>query len=144
MIPIRACILACLLGVATPAAAAPPAPLSANPGPALPAWDQLSQAQRDLLVGPVRDRWDADPEARSRMLRHAERWQQMTPEQRQRARQGIKRWEHMSPERRREARVLFQHMRTLPDAEREALRERWKTMSPDERQRWLETHRPRD
>ena len=30
------------------------------------------------------------------------------------------------------------------EAEREALRTRWKTMSAEERQRWLGTNRPRD
>ncbi|PJK00642.1 hypothetical protein CO641_01295 [Lysobacteraceae bacterium NML91-0213] len=142
MTAIRTFLLAALLGLATPALADPPT--DDTGAPALPAWDQLDQAQRDVLVQPVRDRWDASPEARQRMLRHAERWRQMTPEQRDRARQGMKRWEDMSPERRAEARVLYQHMRQLPAAEREALRARWKTMSADERQRWLETHRPRD
>lgn len=142
MTPIRTCILAALLGLSASALAAPPA--ARVDAPALPAWDQLDQAQRDILIQPVRDRWDASPEARQRMLRHAERWRQMTPEQRDRARQGMKRWEDMSPERRAEARVLYQHMRQLPEAEREALRARWKTMSAEERQRWLENHRPRD
>ena len=142
MTPIRTCLLAALLGLTGSAFATPPT--ASENTPALPAWDQLDQAQRDVLVQPVRDRWDASPEARRRMLRHAERWRQMTPEQRDRARQGMKRWEDMSPERRAEARVLYQHMRLLPAAEREALRARWKTMSADERQRWLETNRPRD
>ncbi|WP_129136564.1 DUF3106 domain-containing protein [Luteimonas sp. YGD11-2] len=142
MTPIRTCLLAALLGLTGSAFATPPT--ASENTPALPAWDQLDATQRDLLVQPVRDRWDASPEARQRMLRHAERWRQMTPEQRDRARQGMKRWEDMSPERRAEARVFYQHMRRLPEAEREALRTRWKTMSAEERQRWLGTNRPRD
>lgn len=104
----------------------------------LPAWEQLTDQQREALIATVRDRWNDAPEQRARMLRHAERWQQMTPEERQRAHHGMKRWRDMSPERRAEARALYQRMRHLPAAERDALRERWKDMSPGERRQWLE------
>lgn len=108
----------------------------------LPEWDRLSEAQRQALVSTVRDRWNDEPEQRARMLHHAERWQQMTPEQRRRAHHGMKRWQHMSPEGREEARALHQRMRDLPQAERDALRERWKTMTPAQRRAWLEQNPP--
>lgn len=104
----------------------------------LPDWDQLTVQQREALVAPVRARWNSEPEKRARMLRHAERWQQMTPEERERAHHGMKRWRDMSPERREEARALYQRMRGMPAEERKALRERWEDMSPEQRREWLE------
>lgn len=104
----------------------------------LPDWDQLTAQQREALVAPMRARWNSEPEKRARMLRHAERWQQMTPEEREHARHGMKRWRHMSPERREEARALYQRMRDMPAEERKALRERWEDMSPEQRREWLE------
>ena len=57
---------------ATPAPAAPVAPL--------PAWEQLSESQRESLLAPLRDRWNsADAGQRQRMLSHGQRWQSMSP-----------------------------------------------------------------
>src|SRR3546814_11369012 len=39
----------------------------------LPAWEQLSAEQRERLVAPLRQRWNANPTERARMYRHAER-----------------------------------------------------------------------
>ncbi|HCT24840.1 MAG TPA: hypothetical protein DIW85_01375, partial [Stenotrophomonas sp.] len=58
---------------------------AARPAPAapLPAWEQLSEAQRDSLLAPLRDRWNgADAGQRQRMLSHGQRWQSMSPEER--------------------------------------------------------------
>src|SRR5690625_4406944 len=64
-------------------------PALAQSGPAqLPEWDQLSSDQREALIATVRDRWNEAPDRRARMLRHAERWQQMSPEERERAHHG--------------------------------------------------------
>lgn len=102
-----------------------------------PAWDQLTAAQRDQLIAPVRDRWNsADAQARERMLEHARRWQTMTPAERAQARHGMHSWKHLPPEQREEARALYSKLRTLPDAERDALRDRWKQMTPEQRRRW--------
>ncbi|WP_310233047.1 DUF3106 domain-containing protein [Luteimonas terrae] len=102
-----------------------------------PAWDQLTPAQREQLIGPVRERWNgASAEERSRMLEHARRWQSMTPAERAEARHGMHSWKQLPPEQREEARALYTKLRTLPDAEREALRERWKQMTPEQRRRW--------
>ena len=79
----------------------------------LPAWEQLSAEQRDLLVAPLRERWNANPAERARMYHHAERWHEMTPEQRKHARRGMRHWEHMSPERRAEMKALFQAMKAM-------------------------------
>ena len=139
--PLRTRLLVCLLALAPLSAFAQQAPAAA----ALPAWDQLSAEQRELLLGPVRDRWNRSaPEDRRDMLDHARRWQSMTPEQREHARHGMKRWRGMPPEKREEARALFEHIRPLPDAERKAMLERWKAMTPEQRKAWVEAHPPKD
>jgi predicted Fe-S protein YdhL (DUF1289 family) len=116
--------------------------LAAPPAPApLPAWDQLSPAQRDLVIAPLRDRWNADPKVRTRLFQHAQRWQQLTPEQRARMRHGLGKWEHMDPQQRETMRALFHRMRDLTPAQRTALREQWRAMTPQQRQEWVEANR---
>jgi hypothetical protein len=113
--------------------------LKANAGdPPLPEWERLSEAQRALLVAPIRERWNAEPEARARMLRHAQRWQQLTPQQRRHAHRGMKRWSHLSPEQQDRARAIFARIRDLPEGERRQWRERWRQMTPEQRKAWLE------
>ena len=70
--PLRALALCLLLAVAAPA-------LAADPAAPLPAWEQLSAAQREQLIAPMRERWNAEPAQRARMLNHAQRWKQMSP-----------------------------------------------------------------
>lgn len=125
-----------LLLAAFPAFAADPAPAS------LPEWDRLGAEQRELLIAPIRERWNASPEDRPRMLEHARRWQQMTPEQRQRARFGLRRWVRMNPEQREQTRALFAKMLTLDEAGRRALKEQWRTMTPEQRRAWVEANPP--
>jgi hypothetical protein len=123
------------------ASAAAPA-FCAEPPATLPAWDQLTPAQRDLVVAPVRDRWNADPAARARMLGHAQRWQQLSPDQRIRMRRGLGRWEHMDPEQRQAMRALFHKMRAMTPAQRDALRGKWRAMTPQQRHDWVEANAP--
>lgn len=105
----------------------------------LPAWEQLTPAQREQLIAPTRERWNsASPEHRQRMFEHAHRWQSMSPEDRKRAHRGMRRWEHMSPEKREEMRALFEKMRTLPPEQRTALKKQWRAMTPEQRKAWLE------
>ena len=33
-----------------------------------PEWDQLSQAQRDAIIAPLRERWNANPGERAKMV----------------------------------------------------------------------------
>lgn len=109
----------------------------------LPAWDQLTAEQRELLLAPVRERWNrSEPERRAHMLEHARRWQSMTPEQREHARHGMKRWRSLPPEQRQNARALFEHTRSMPEGERKALLERWKAMTPEQRKAWVKAHPP--
>ena len=109
----------------------------------MPAWEQLSAEQRELLVAPLRERWNANPTERSRIYRHAERWQAMTPDERKHARRGLSHWEHMDPERRAEMKALFQAMKSMSPEERKALRKRWHGMTPEQRRQWVGANPPR-
>lgn len=131
--PTRLCPVLLLLAlVAGPAMAQ-----TARQAASLPAWEQLSPAQRELLIGPIRERWNANPDARTRLFEHAQRWRQLTPEQRTNAHHGLGRWEKMDPQQRQTMRVLFQKMRDLPPDQRRALRERWRAMTPEQRHAWV-------
>ncbi len=126
------------------------------------AWEQLSEADRALLLQPLRERWNqADAGQRRRMYAHALRWRTMTPEQRARARIGIVRFERLSPaqraqlralfentrgldsQKRRQAFALFHAMRGMSPEARAALRQEWAKMSPQQRQAWMQAHAPR-
>jgi len=106
----------------------------------LPAWEQLSAEQRELLISPLRDRWNAQPQERARMLEHAKRWKALPPEARERARKGVHRFEQMDPEQRRIARAIFAATRDMSPEQREQLRKDWAQMSPAQRQEWLRKH----
>ncbi|MEO6365632.1 MAG: DUF3106 domain-containing protein [Luteimonas sp.] len=108
----------------------------------LPAWERLSQAQRDELTAPIRERWNREPAERTRMLERARRWHAMSPEQRARAHHGMQRFERMDPEKREQARAMFERMRNLPEAERRVLRERLKKMTPEQRMQWMQQNVP--
>ena len=142
-LPILAVVLAALLPCAAMAASPPTAGQEAA-STSMPAWDQLTQAQRDALIAPLRARWNDNPDRRGRMYEHARRWQDMTPEQRERAHRGMKRWRHMDPEQRAQARALFQKMRGMSKEEREELRRQWHAMTPEQRHEWVERNPSED
>lgn len=131
-------LAACAFALALPALApaAPPAQTDAG----LPAWEQLSAEQRDLLVAPLRERWNASPDERARMLERARRWHELPPEQRERARRGVRRFEQMSPEQRQRARAIFHQTRDMTPEQRRQFMQRWKDMSRAQRAEWLRTH----
>lgn len=156
----KALLTATLLGIAllgvTPATA-----LAQDASqPPLPAWEQLTQAQRDELVAPMRERWNANPDERARMLERARRWHAMPPELRDRAHRGMKRWEHMDPAKRAEMQALFERTRNMPvqqkretfalyhamrdmtPEQREALKQQWTAMTADERAQWMRDNAP--
>lgn len=132
MKPIAVLAVAALLSAAPLASHAQAAPS------ALPDWDHLTPAQRELLVAPLRDRWNADPAVRPGMLRHAERWRTLTPEQRLKARRGMQRFQRMAPAEREQARAAFDRFRQLPPEERKAMREKLRAMTPEQRRAWLQ------
>lgn len=107
---------------------------------AMPAWDQLTPAQRELLIAPVRDRWNREPEKRERFMAYAERWKAMPQPQRERARHGMQRWEGMTPEAREQARAVFHVVRGLDKHARGEFMEKWRQMTPQQRTDWVKTH----
>ncbi len=107
---------------------------------AMPAWDQLTPAQRELLVAPVRDRWNREPEKRERFMEYAKRWKAMPQPQRERARHGMQRWEGMTPEQREQARALFHAVRGLDKDARGEFMEKWRQMTPQQRTDWVKAH----
>lgn len=155
----KALILAMLLAVAGHAHQA--AAQASDPQQTLPAWEQLSQAQRDEIVAPLRERWNSSPGERRRMLERARRWHAMPPGERTRAHRGMHRWESMDPARRAQMRVLFERTRSMPKAQRreamalfrvmlpmtaadrEQLKQQWARMTPEQRKAWLREHAPR-
>ena len=114
-----------------------------TPAQSLPDWDKLTPQQREVLIAPVRDRWNSDPDQRPRMLEHAKRWKDMSPEQRKQAHKGMRRFEHMNPQQREEARALFEQMKKLAPEQRNQLRQDWKAMTPEQRRVWVEKHVPK-
>ena len=127
----------------------------------LPAWEQLTPAQRDELIAPLRERWNSHPDERARMAERARRWHAMPPEQRGRAHRGMDRWERMDPAKRAEMQVLFERTRSMPrqqrhetfalyhamrkmtPEQREALKQQWQTMTPAQRSDWMREHAPK-
>lgn len=108
----------------------------------MPAWEQLTPAQRDLLIAPIRERWDSNPDARGRMFQHAQRWRQLSPEQREAAHKGQGRWETMPPDQRQTMRALFQKTRDMTPGQRRALRQQWRAMTPEQRRAYLGQNAP--
>lgn len=121
---------------ATSALAQTPAQQTA-PAPTLPPWERLSTADRELLLAPVRERWNAHPTERARMLERARHWQRLTPDQRRKLQRGTRRWAGMSPEQRERARAVFHETRKMTPEQRQALRAKWKAMTPEQRDAWL-------
>ncbi|MCL6620117.1 MAG: DUF3106 domain-containing protein [Thermomonas hydrothermalis] len=108
--------------------------------PQYPEWDKLSPAQREVLLAPLRDRWNSNPDERARMFERAQRWQQMPAEQRQRAREGLRRWEQMPEDQRQQARALFHAVRGMDPQARRAFLQQWQQMTPQQRADWMRTH----
>lgn len=108
----------------------------------LPAWEQLTPTQRETVLAPLRERWDANPGERARMYEHAQRWKTMTPGQRHEARRGLRHWEHMDPARRTEMRALFGKMKAMTPEQRKALRDKWHAMTAEQRRAWVEANPP--
>ncbi len=152
-------VLPLLLALGAPTAFAQTQPAS-DSAPAN--WDALAPADREMLVQPLRDRWNsAGPKQRARMLEHARRWRDMPPGQRERAHVGMRRFHRLDPEQqaqlkvlfdktrgmdpreRREAFALFHAMRGMTPSERDALRAKWNAMSVKERKSWMRAHAPR-
>ena len=62
-----------------------------------------------------------------------ERWEQLTPERQERIRQRRERFEKLPPEEKKRVKQARERFRHMPEEQRKALREKWKTLSPEER-----------
>jgi hypothetical protein len=107
---------------------------------ALPEWDQLSSAQRSDLIAPLRDRWNSNPEERTRLYERASRWKAMPADARQRAHHGMQRWEKMSPAQRDQAQSLFHAMRGMDEGQRKDFLAKWHAMTPQQHDDWVSAH----
>ena len=101
---------------------------------------ELTPAQREALVAPLRERWNSNPDERARMIERAQRWKTMPRDQRDHARHGMQRWEHMSPEQRGEARVLFHAMRGMDKDQRKVFLADWRKKTAQQKAEWLKAH----
>lgn len=130
-------LLALVLLLAPAFAVAQDKPATATP---LPEWDQLSSAQRNDLIAPLRDRWNSSPDERTRLYERARRWKAMPQDARQRAHHGMQRWEKMSPQQRQHAQALFHAMRDMDEGERKDFLAKWHAMTPQQRTEWVAAH----
>jgi hypothetical protein len=115
----------CLLGgveaapikVAAPAASAP----ASRPAPR---WAQLTQQQQQVLA-PLAAEWDGFPDVqRHKLLGVAARYPKLTPQEQQRVQSRLQDWARLTPEQRRLARRNFKQLHELPQAERQALKDK--------------------
>lgn len=120
----------------------PHVPVPVPDGVRVPAWHELTDAQRSDLAD-FADRWDRLPASRRVAIleRHA-RWQQASPETRHRIREGQRVFRRMSPEQREAMRRSMAVLRALPVEEQRELRRLWRAMTPSERGRWLDRGGP--
>lgn len=107
----------------------------------LPAWDQLTPAQRDALTASVKERWNSNPDHRAKMMEHAQKWAAMTPDQRKAAMQGRAKFRQMSPERREAMRAVFYKAQSYTDdAQRKSFLDEIRKMTPEQRAAWVKAN----
>jgi len=133
----RTALLSLMLAAAPMLAANAQQATPANPA-TMPTWDQLSSSQRELLIAPIRERWERNPAERARIFERAQRWRSMTPEQRQQARHGMHRWQQMDPQKRERMRAMFERMRSMTPEQRKTMHEKLRSMTPEQRRAWIE------
>lgn len=130
--------------------------------PATPlAWSSLSPLQAKLLA-PLRSEWaQMRPERQQRLAEHARHWATLPPDRQQQIHERLTRWASMTPAQREQlranarafhdltpaerarVRAAFERFHALPPAQRKALRERWRTMPPQQRLHWMTEHADR-
>lgn len=132
---VRSILFALLLSPALAFAQSQPAAT-----PQYPEWDRLTPTQRDALIAPLRERWNANPDERARMVERANRWKTMPRDQRDRARHGAERWERMTPEQRSEARALFHFTHGMDKDARSAFFAQWRQKTSQQKADWLKAH----
>lgn len=100
------------------------------------AWEDLSEAQRELLA-PQQQNWSQlDPSRQEQIARGADRFLEMNRGDRAAARDRFQVWQGMTPEQRAAARERYQEFRRLPSGERAQLLDtyrRYRMMPPERR-----------
>jgi hypothetical protein len=134
----RFCLLVCLLLAVATTQAAPVVPEQVK----VPAWNELSdQQQADLshLAG----RWDRLPASRRVLiLERYSHWKHLPAQEREALREGARNFRQMSPRQREKMRMSMDAVRALPRAQQRRLRERWRSMTPQQRRLWLDRGGP--
>ena len=89
-----------------------------------PRWAQLTPQQQQVLA-PLAAEWDGFPDLqRYKLLGVAARYPKLTPQEQQRVRSRLQDWARLTPEQRRLARRNFKQLHELPQAERQALKDK--------------------
>src|SRR5579875_3441248 len=142
------------------AQSAPPPAFAPRVRPAPIAWSQLAPQQQQMLA-PLQGQWNSlppgqqqhfakqaekwasmPPQRQDRIRARLQRWADMTPEQRQQMRENARAFRNMSPAERAKVRAAFERFQALPPAQRKALREKWRSMNPEQRRQWLQSGAP--
>lgn len=94
-------------------------------------WDSLSLQQQQTLAS-FKDQWNTLPSQRqTRLSKGAEKWAAMDPKQRELMRTQLNRFKNLSPEDKALVKERIHLFKELPPEKRNALRKRWKNMSPE-------------
>lgn len=95
-----------------------------------------------LLAGNDRNNDESYGQGKSRdgKKNRKERWEQLTPERQERIKQRRERFEKLPPEEKKRVKEARERFRKMPAEERKALREKWKTLSPEERRQQRQEH----
>lgn len=89
-----------------------------------PRWAQLTLQQQQVLA-PLAAEWDGFSDVqRHKLLGVAARYPKLTPQEQQRVQSRLQDWARLTPEQRRMARRNFKQLHELPQAERQALKDK--------------------
>lgn len=106
--------------------------------PPQPAWSQLDERQKNILV-PLAGNWDEmENIRRKKWLGIAERYPNLTPAEQGRVQVRMRDWAALTPEQRARARNTYKEFKQLPAEQKETLKQKWEAYSnlpPEEKQR---------
>jgi hypothetical protein len=111
-----------------------PAAWSQVPVLAGKSWSTLSPAQRELLA-PLATQWpQLDAGSQEHWAALSQRYPKLKPDEQQRLRERLSDWAALSPAERQQARQGFTAAQRLAPSDRQQKWERYKALSPEERQ----------
>lgn len=101
-------------------------------------WSALSPTRRSALA-PLRSEWSGlDDAQRLKWIEVADRFPTMSPESRERMQARMSDWARLSPEERGAARLRYREAQRIDPQERRARWQEYQSLSPEDRQRWIE------